>query len=139
MPSPSAPELRVRADACARARFDRSSDAQEAAALRYVGSMVADVHRTILYGGIFMYPGDAKSKNGKLRLLYEGNPMSLIVEQAGGRSTTGRSRILEVVPKGIHERTPVFCGCTRDVDEIERRYKAMDMRESDASKRARTS
>lgn len=67
-------------------------------AARYVGSMVSDVHRTLLYGGIFMYPADAKSKTGKLRLLYEANPMSFIMEQAGGISTTGTQRVLDLVP-----------------------------------------
>lgn len=85
---------------------------------RYVGSMVSDVHRTLLYGGIFMYPGDTKSPNGKLRLLYEGNPMSMIIEQAGGKATTGTQRVLEVIPKHIHERVPCFLGCNRDVDML---------------------
>ena len=67
----------------------------------------------------------SKSPNGKLRLLYEGNPMSLIVEQAGGRSITGTQRILDIVPTAIHERTPVFCGCVRDVSDVEKRYAAM--------------
>lgn len=67
-------------------------------AARYIGSMVSDVHRTLLYGGIFMYPADAKSKTGKLRLLYEANPMSYIVEQAGGVSTTGTQRVLDLIP-----------------------------------------
>ena len=84
--------------------------------LRYVGSMVADVHRTLLYGGIFMYPNDKKSPNGKLRLLYECNPMSLIIEQAGGKSTTGSDRVLDIQPKSIHERRPIYLGCIRDVD-----------------------
>src|ERR1700682_1345022 len=64
--------------------------------LRYAGSMVGDVHRTLLYGGIFMYPGDIKSPNGKLRLLYECNPMAMLVEQAGGKATTGTQRILDI-------------------------------------------
>lgn len=85
---------------------------------RYVGSMVSDVHRTLLYGGIFMYPNDTKSKNGKLRLLYEANPMSFIIEQAGGKSTTGKGRVLDVMPTSIHERCPIFLGCTRDVDML---------------------
>mmetsp|Transcript_19658 Transcript_19658/g.23899 ORF Transcript_19658/g.23899 Transcript_19658/m.23899 type:complete len:177 (-) Transcript_19658:2267-2797(-) len=85
---------------------------------RYIGSMVADVHRTLLYGGIFMYPNDKKSKKGKLRLLYEGNPMAFIIEQAGGKATTGTQRILDVVPTDIHERVPTFLGCTRDIDML---------------------
>lgn len=85
---------------------------------RYVGSMVSDVHRTLLYGGIFLYPADKKSKSGKLRLLYEANPMSFIVEQAGGLSTTGTQRVLDLVPTNIHERSPIFLGCARDVQRV---------------------
>lgn len=85
---------------------------------RYVGSMVSDVHRTLLYGGIFMYPDDKKSPKGKLRLLYEANPMSMIIEQAGGKSTTGKQRVLDLQPTSIHERTPIFLGCKRDVDML---------------------
>lgn len=85
---------------------------------RYVGSMVSDVNRTLMYGGIFMYPADKKSKDGKLRLLYEANPMSLIMEEAGGVATTGTQRVLDIVPKSIHERAPVFLGCKRDVDRV---------------------
>ena len=69
---------------------------------RYVGSMVADVHRTILYGGIFLYPADSKSPNGKLRILYEVFPMSFIVEQAGGKSIDGKQRCLDIVPTELH-------------------------------------
>ncbi len=65
---------------------------------RYVGSMVADVHRTLLYGGIFCYPKDSKNPSGKLRLLYECNPMAMIMEQAGGKASTGSKRILDIVP-----------------------------------------
>jgi fructose-1,6-bisphosphatase I len=87
--------------------------------LRYVGSMVADIHRTLLIGGIFMYPADKKSPNGKLRLLYEVNPMSYIMERAGGKSVIGlNKRALEHVPKQIHERVPIYCGSSDDVDEV---------------------
>ncbi len=82
---------------------------------RYVGSMVADIHRTILYGGIFLYPADKKNPKGKLRLMYEANPMALIVEQAGGRATDGKNRILDIVPRNIHQRTPVLLGSVDDV------------------------
>jgi len=95
--------------------------------LRYVGSMVSDVHRTLLYGGIFMYPADKKSKSGKLRLLYEGNPMAMICEQAGGAASTGYGRVLDVIPKTIHERTPIFLGCKRDVGRaVELHAEAVD-------------
>lgn len=86
--------------------------------LRYVGSMVADVHRTLIYGGIFMYPADTKSKSGKLRLLYEANPMSLIIETAGGLSTDGSVRILSIQPKGIHDRTGVIMGSKEEVEKF---------------------
>lgn len=89
---------------------------------RYIGSMVADVHRTLLYGGIFMYPPDTKgasSRQGKLRLLYEAAPMAYIVEQAGGRAITGREPILDVQPEYLHQRIPVFLGSPQDVDELE--------------------
>ena len=82
---------------------------------RYVGSLVADFHRNLLYGGIFIYPADSKNKNGKLRLMYEANPLSFIVEQAGGRSTNGKTRILEIEPTELHQRTPLFIGSEEDV------------------------
>jgi fructose-1,6-bisphosphatase I len=83
--------------------------------LRYIGTMVGDVHRTLLYGGIFMYPGDTKNPEGKLRLMYEGNPMSFIFEQAGGRGSNGVQRLLEVTPRSLHQRTPLFIGSEEDV------------------------
>ncbi len=86
--------------------------------LRYVGSMVADVHRTLLKGGVFAYPADSKNKNGKLRLLYEAFPMSFIIEQAGGMSTNGERSILEIKPKELHQRTPVFLGSPEDIKEL---------------------
>ncbi|MCC6215341.1 MAG: class 1 fructose-bisphosphatase [Polyangiaceae bacterium] len=83
---------------------------------RYVGSLVADVHRTLLKGGLFAYPHDAKSANGKLRLLYEANPIAALVEAAGGRAITGRGqRVLDVTPRSIHERAPLVCGSAEDV------------------------
>lgn len=85
---------------------------------RYVGSMVADVHRTLLYGGVFGYPGDDKNVNGKLRLLYEGAPMSFIMEQAGGLSTTGTERVMEISPQSVHERVPIIMGSKNDVEEV---------------------
>jgi len=90
---------------------------------RYIGSMVADVHRTLLYGGIFMYPADKNSKDGKLRLLYECNPMSFLIEQAGGRASNGAQRILDLQPTKIHQRSPIFMGSPDDVKEIENLYK----------------
>lgn len=86
---------------------------------RYVGSLVADFHRNLLYGGIFMYPGDTKNPKGKLRLLYEANPLAFIVEQAGGRATNGKERILDIVPLDLHQKTPLFIGSEEDVLEAE--------------------
>uniref|UniRef100_A0A7S1A2B6 Fructose-1,6-bisphosphatase, cytosolic n=1 Tax=Noctiluca scintillans TaxID=2966 RepID=A0A7S1A2B6_NOCSC len=94
---------------------------------RYVGSMVSDVHRTLLYGGIFLYPADKKSTKGKLRVLYEGFPMALITEQAGGVASTGMfkgkiGRILEVMPEHIHDRCPIIMGSARDVEAVLKLY-----------------
>nr|BCX01859.1 MAG: fructose-1,6-bisphosphatase class 1 2 [Bacteroidota bacterium] len=88
--------------------------------LRYVGTLVADVHRTLLYGGIFLYPASRKDPRGKLRLMYEANPMAFIIEQAGGRATDGRRRILDIEPESLHERTPLILGSEADVLEVER-------------------
>jgi fructose-1,6-bisphosphatase I len=85
---------------------------------RYIGSMVADVHRTLLYGGIFSYPSDSKSPRGKLRLLYECFPMAKLVEEAGGLAFDGKGRILEQVPKSIHERGPVWLGSYDEVNKV---------------------
>ena len=91
--------------------------------MRWVASMVADVHRILTRGGIFSYPLDSKcrDKGGKLRLMYEANPMAFLVEQAGGAATTGRVRMLEVQPTGLHMRVPVFLGSKQEV-EIATRY-----------------
>jgi fructose-1,6-bisphosphatase I len=86
---------------------------------RYVGSLVADFHRNLLSGGIFLYPADRKSPDGKLRLLYEANPLALISEQAGGGASNGRQRILEIVPTDLHQRTPLIIGSAEDVKEAE--------------------
>jgi fructose-1,6-bisphosphatase I len=85
---------------------------------RYIGSMVADVHRTIKYGGIFIYPSTADSPNGKLRVLYECFPMAHIVETAGGMASTGKIPMLDLVPKTIHERSPIFIGSKEDVQDV---------------------
>ncbi|KOM55420.1 hypothetical protein LR48_Vigan10g131200 [Vigna angularis] len=99
-------------------------DGSSPKSLRYIGSMVADVHRTLLYGGIFLYPGDKKNPNGKLRVLYEVFPMSFLVEQAGGQSFTGKERALDLIPTKLHERSPVFLGSYDDVEEIKALYAA---------------
>jgi len=90
--------------------------------MRWVASMVADVHRVLCRGGVFLYPMDAnirsKGQGGKLRLLYEANPMSFIVEQAGGESSTGQRRILEIQPEALHQRVPVILGARNEVQRV---------------------
>lgn len=86
---------------------------------RYIGSLVADFHRNLLKGGIFIYPSTAKSPNGKLRLLYECNPVAWIIEQAGGKASDGYTRIMEKQPKTLHERTPLFIGSANMVTMAE--------------------
>jgi len=86
---------------------------------RYIGSMVADVHRNLIKGGIFMYPGTTDKPKGKLRLLYECNPFAYIVEMAGGKATNGQQPILEVVPTELHQRTPLFVGSIKMMEEME--------------------
>ncbi|HIE94675.1 MAG TPA: fructose-1,6-bisphosphatase, partial [Acidobacteria bacterium] len=88
-------------------------------ASRYIGSLVADFHRNLLKGGIFIYPSTAKSPNGKLRLLYECNPLAFIIEQAGGKASDGQQRILDLVPTALHQRTPFFIGSTEMVNHAE--------------------
>ena len=88
--------------------------------MRWVGSMVADVHRIMTRGGIFLYPLDRKmqDKGGKLRLMYEANPMAMLVEQAGGAASTGRQRILDIIPTHLHQRVPVILGSKSEVERI---------------------
>ena len=90
--------------------------------MRWIASLVAEVHRILLRGGLFMYPKDSKdpAKAGRLRLLYEANPMAYLVEQAGGVASTGRGRILEVGPEGLHQRVPVILGSKDEVERIAR-------------------
>jgi fructose-1,6-bisphosphatase I len=84
--------------------------------VRYVGSLVADFHRNLLAGGVFAYPAHAKAPRGKLRLLYEANPLAFIVEQAGGAACDGHQRILDVMPTDLHQRTPLYIGSKEEVD-----------------------
>jgi fructose-1,6-bisphosphatase I / sedoheptulose-1,7-bisphosphatase len=93
--------------------------------MRWIASMVAEVHRILMRGGIFMYPKDTKdpSKPGRLRLMYEASPMGLVVEQAGGLASTGRQRILEVVPDTVHQRIAVILGSKNEVERIERYHR----------------
>ena len=97
-------------------RYRGLDGVQKAMNVRYVGSLVADFHRNLLGGGIFVYPANAKSPRGKLRLLYEANPLAFICEQAGGAATDGVNRILDIMPTELHQRTPLFMGSKGDVE-----------------------
>lgn len=85
---------------------------------RYIGAMAADMHRSLIKGGIYLYPSSTKYKDGKIRLIYEGNPFAFIVEQAGGKATTGTERILDICPTSIHQRIPVIMGSPEMVDKV---------------------
>ncbi len=87
---------------------------------RYIGSMVADVHRNLIKGGIFIYPGTTDKPKGKLRLMYECNPFAFIVEVAGGKATNGKERVLDIIPAELHQRTPLFIGSKLMMEELEK-------------------
>jgi fructose-1,6-bisphosphatase I len=87
---------------------------------RYIGSLVADFHRNLLKGGIYLYPSTASHPKGKLRLLYECNPMAFLAEQAGGKASDGANRILDIQPETLHQRCPFFCGNDAMVNDVER-------------------
>ncbi len=104
---------------------DPNSDLGRLYSLRYIGSLVADFHRNLLYGGVFMYPidyRDPKKPRGKLRLLCEAAPLAMIVEQAGGMATDGMRSILDIEPEELHQRTPLFIGSKRDVLKVKEIY-----------------
>jgi len=109
----------------AECKAGRSGERERDFNMRWIASMVAEVHRILMRGGVFMYPRDTKdpSKPGRLRLLYEANPMALLVEQAGGMASTGRQRILDVEPSEIHQRVPVILGSRAEVERIERYHR----------------
>jgi fructose-1,6-bisphosphatase I len=96
----------------------RAAGSGAAYSSRYIGSLVADFHRTLLKGGVFLYPPTESHPSGKLRLLYEANPLALIAEQAGGLATSGEESILNIIPKGIHQRTPLVIGGRSEVEEF---------------------
>ncbi len=98
--------------------LDSTKSAEAGYSLRYIGSLVADFHRTLLKGGVFLYPPTQKTPNGKLRLLYEANPLALLAEQAGGKATDGKKRILDKKPTALHERTSLIIGSGEEVDRI---------------------
>ena len=87
---------------------------------RYIGSLVSDFHRNLMYGGIFLYPAESKSGKGKLRLLYEAAPLAMLAEQAGAGATTGRTRIMDLTPRELHERVPLVIGNLREIELYER-------------------
>jgi fructose-1,6-bisphosphatase I len=94
------------------------SDKSGGYSLRYIGSLVADFHRTLIRGGVFLYPPTKKSPDGKLRLLYEANPLAFVAEQAGGLATDGKQRIMEKLPKTMHQRTPLIIGSKNEVEKV---------------------
>jgi len=106
-----------------RAFHGESPEQMKAKNSRYIGSLVADFHRNMIAGGIFLYPGDSKNPKGKLRLSYEANPMAFIAEQAGGAATDGTERILDIVPGELHQRTPLVIGSRHDVEFVTRTLK----------------
>ena len=98
----------------------RRGDLGRTYASRYIGSMVADFHRTLLKGGVFLYPATNQHRQGKLRLLYEANPVAFLAEQAGGMAHDGHQRVLDVVPTSIHQRTPLIVGSRVELTDFER-------------------
>ena len=98
--------------------------------MRWIGSLVAEAYRILNRGGVFLYPGDMRKgyREGRLRLLYEAHPIAFIVEQAGGKASTGRARILDLVAKTIHQRTPLIFGAAAKVEHIERLHAAPEGR-----------
>ncbi len=106
--------------------FKGVEDVAERKISRYIGSLVADFHRNLLGGGVFMYPADSKSSEGKLRLLYEAAPLAFIAEQAGGKASDGTQPILDIVPQELHQRTPLVIGSVGDVDFVERIVREVD-------------
>lgn len=96
---------------------------------RYIGSLVADVHRNMIKGGIYIYPGTESAPEGKLRLMYEANPLAFIVEQAGGKASDGRQRIMDIKPKELHQRVPLFIGSKNMVEKVEAMIR--DLEDSD--------
>lgn len=105
---------------------DRDADTRRPYSLRYIGTAVADIHRTLLSGGVFLYPADMASPNGKLRLMYEVNPLAMLIEQAGGLAIDGRNPVLNVQPTSLHQRIPLVCGSRDDV-EVARQFISDDV------------
>ncbi|MGH9677100.1 MAG: class 1 fructose-bisphosphatase, partial [Candidatus Acidiferrum sp.] len=102
----------------------RSGELGQTYSLRYIGSLVADFHRTILKGGVFLYPPTRQHPGGKLRLMYEANPIAFLAEQAGGFATNSQRRILDIAPTGLHQRTPLIVGSKMEMEALKRFVKA---------------
>jgi len=102
--------------------------------MRWIASLVAETHRILMRGGVFMYPRDTKDpeKSGRLRLLYEANPIAFIIEQAGGCASTGRERVLETVPQELHQRIGFIFGSRDEVERLEQYHRDHNLREYDA-------
>ena len=100
-------------------KFCQAEEEDRPYTFRYIGSLVSDFHRNMIKGGVYLYPSSSKASHGKLRLLYESNPMAFIAEQAGGSATDGYNRIMEIEPKKLHERVSFFCGNTEMVEKAE--------------------
>jgi fructose-1,6-bisphosphatase I len=103
---------------------EKDADTRRPYAGRYIGSLIADIHRNLIKGGIYLYPPTAKDPNGKLRLMYECNTMAFIVEQAGGIASTGHERVMDVLPQELHQRVPLFIGSRNMVNQAVEMYHA---------------
>jgi fructose-1,6-bisphosphatase I len=99
------------------------TDSEKPHKARYIGSLIADFHRNMLYGGVFLYPADINNPNGKLRLLFEANPLSFIAEEAGGMAIDGKHNILNIKPKELHQRVPLFIGSKNDINLLKKLLK----------------
>jgi len=102
--------------------------------MRWIASLVAEAHRILMRGGVFLYPRDEReaTRNGRLRLLYEANPIAMVIEQAGGRASTGTQRVLEAIPRGLHDRAALIFGSRSEVERLERYHRDFNKREYDA-------
>ncbi len=98
--------------------YCRDSEVKKPYTARYIGSLIADFHRNLVKGGVYMYPQTASAPNGKLRLLYESNPLAFIIEQAGGKASDGKQRIMEIEPTELHQRSPLIIGSANMVDKV---------------------
>ena len=98
---------------------EKNKDENRPYTSRYIGSLVADFHRNLLKGGIFLYPQTQSNPNGKLRLLYECNPIAFVAEQAGGKASNGKTRVLDILPESLHQRVPFYTGSANLVEKVE--------------------